>query len=534
MRKGKTMSMVLLDIDSDERLGPRYVAPFSSDLDECDDAAAEDDDDDDRGGRDMADEERGRMYGMPLSSVSNDRDDGSSFSTTDVGCDLICPRDDVVGETAGEGGDGGTSEGDDAKMGDPNTESLLAKSRPPVHPFASPPWDVADRSSGRDNVSNDGSLHSREGSTSSSSSSSSLTPPPLLCDDTLKCQGYTTTHLEALHLHRDAGRDDKRRANSLCDAPSSSSSSSTATAAMAPSKDWQWKPILDVVDGSLREPSSARSTDTFVKSFEGECERSSDIVMPNLSFTENFASATGTDTFFLRPQDPSNVKKDFKHYQTSTKYVPASSNDIVNLVEGGRTIIQSSSCASDMTIKTGNVHFPPSAGMRSASISGASSSVRGKYRPRSASCSSSVGANSSSVKDPVAFSDFSTMTATVTMKRNNMDKFKSPDKHHPLQDPIASTPAQTMKEYVMNDLLNIDSRNQDGSATEDIDENMEEFLRVPPKLEGLMLFSLAVCIDSFLYVWAMLPLKFVWGLVSLACSAYSPKKGVKGVKFHRR
>ena len=35
-------------------------------------------------------------------------------------------------------------------------------------------------------------------------------------------------------------------------------------------------------------------------------------------------------------------------------------------------------------------------------------------------------------------------------------------------------------------------------------------------------------------VWAMLPLKFVWGLVSLACSAYSPRKGIRGVKFHRR
>ena len=70
-----------------------------------------------------------------------------------------------------------------------------------------------------------------------------------------------------------------------------------------------------------------------------------------------------------------------------------------------------------------------------------------------------------------------------------------------------------MKEYVMNDLLNIDSRNQDGSATEDIDANMEEFLRIPSKLEMLLLFSLAVCLDSFLYAWAMLPLKFVWGVV---------------------
>jgi hypothetical protein len=93
---------------------------------------------------------------------------------------------------------------------------------------------------------------------------------------------------------------------------------------------------------------------------------------------------------------------------------------------------------------------------------------------------------------------------------------------------------RSMREYVINDLLNIDSRNQDGSATEDVDENMEEFLRIPPKLEVLMLFSLAVCVDSFLYIWSMLPLKFMWGVISLSCSLYSPKSGVGGVKFHRR
>ena len=48
--------------------------------------------------------------------------------------------------------------------------------------------------------------------------------------------------------------------------------------------------------------------------------------------------------------------------------------------------------------------------------------------------------------------------------------------------------------------LNIDSRQQDGSATDDVDANMEEFLRVPFRIEKLLLFGVAVCFDCFLNV----------------------------------
>ena len=74
---------------------------------------------------------------------------------------------------------------------------------------------------------------------------------------------------------------------------------------------------------------------------------------------------------------------------------------------------------------------------------------------------------------------------------------------------------------------------------------MEEFLRIPSKFEHLMVFSLAVCVDSFLYPWAMLPLKFIWGLVCLACTIYKmiqkkkwrlnpDEADVHGIGFHRR
>lgn len=82
--------------------------------------------------------------------------------------------------------------------------------------------------------------------------------------------------------------------------------------------------------------------------------------------------------------------------------------------------------------------------------------------------------------------------------------------------------------------LNIDSRQQDGSATEDVDVNMEEFLRVPFRIEKLLLFGLAVCFDCFLYVLTVTPLKFVWSLLCLACTIVRPGKGFGVCRFHRR
>jgi len=82
--------------------------------------------------------------------------------------------------------------------------------------------------------------------------------------------------------------------------------------------------------------------------------------------------------------------------------------------------------------------------------------------------------------------------------------------------------------------LNIDSRQQDGSATEDVDVNMEEFLRVPFHIEKLLLFGLAVCFDCFLYVLTVTPLKFVWSLLCLVCTIVRPGKGIGFCRFHRR
>jgi len=103
--------------------------------------------------------------------------------------------------------------------------------------------------------------------------------------------------------------------------------------------------------------------------------------------------------------------------------------------------------------------------------------------------------------------------------------------------PIGPPPVHSMFAYLKNDLLsnmNLDSKQQDGSASEDVDANMQEFIKVPSKLEGLLFFGLAICTDSFLYLLAFLPLKFIWSCICLLCTILRPGKGIRGCRFHRR
>jgi len=82
--------------------------------------------------------------------------------------------------------------------------------------------------------------------------------------------------------------------------------------------------------------------------------------------------------------------------------------------------------------------------------------------------------------------------------------------------------------------LNLDSLQQDGSATKEVDANMDEFVRVPYKLEVLLFFGLAICVDSFLHVLTVFPLKFAWSCLSFVCTIIRPKTGIGGCCFHRR
>ena len=83
--------------------------------------------------------------------------------------------------------------------------------------------------------------------------------------------------------------------------------------------------------------------------------------------------------------------------------------------------------------------------------------------------------------------------------------------------------------------LNLDSRQHDGSPTEDVDANMEEFLRVPYRIEELMAFGMLICADSLLHILTVTPLKFIWSCICFLGSVFlNHTKKMSWCRFHRR
>ena len=429
-KKGKTMSMVLLDIDADENRGPRYVIPFtSSDLDVC---------------------------------CGDEITDGDSINSGRI-----------------EKGAGG-EEQDELE-------------------------DIVIPSVGR------ASPHKIESGNGISGTTN------------LTCQGYSDAHWEALRLRHEAGRGD-RRAYSYNDRDFRSDSTTYPKQS--------YRPTLEAIP---KGPNSATSADiTFVENGPKKLQEEKAIVISDLNFPDVIISASHGRNLLL-PQDQL-VKIDRKYGEAGVQSVEGCGNTVM----GENIIAHFSSCnsitSSDTTQTAKAVNTNDETSPRG--------STNAKCKERSISIASAKldGGNSTLLQYAETTGDVTASiytSTTLTPKGQKSHKSGSPPYNHLSQEfttlaESKSKNSQTMKEYVMNDLLNIDSRNQDGSATEDVDANMEEFLRIPPNLEYLMFFSLAVCMDSFLYVWTMLPLKLVWCVVCLACSVYSPKNGVRGVRFHRR
>lgn len=65
-------------------------------------------------------------------------------------------------------------------------------------------------------------------------------------------------------------------------------------------------------------------------------------------------------------------------------------------------------------------------------------------------------------------------------------------------------------------------------STPNVDVQMEEFVRVPWQLEYLLNFGFCICVDSYLYILTVLPLKFLWSIIVMM-SSWNGKH-----KFHRR
>jgi hypothetical protein len=61
----------------------------------------------------------------------------------------------------------------------------------------------------------------------------------------------------------------------------------------------------------------------------------------------------------------------------------------------------------------------------------------------------------------------------------------------------------------------------------DVDVQMQEFIRVPSQLECLVGYGFWICVDCFLYILTILPIRFCWSCLLLTGV-------VRRQRFHRR
>jgi len=70
-------------------------------------------------------------------------------------------------------------------------------------------------------------------------------------------------------------------------------------------------------------------------------------------------------------------------------------------------------------------------------------------------------------------------------------------------------------------------------STPDVDLQMEEFIQVPGQVEHIMGFGIFICVDSFLYMITVLPIRFVWSCFLLLLT-FVWKKPSPSHQFHRQ
>jgi hypothetical protein len=82
----------------------------------------------------------------------------------------------------------------------------------------------------------------------------------------------------------------------------------------------------------------------------------------------------------------------------------------------------------------------------------------------------------------------------------------------------------------------LDHLNSFQESNHDVDVQMQEFIKVPGSVEKTLSFGLLICIDSFLYVCTILPIRFAWSCVLLSLHYFSKwtKKPAGNYQFHRR
>ena len=82
----------------------------------------------------------------------------------------------------------------------------------------------------------------------------------------------------------------------------------------------------------------------------------------------------------------------------------------------------------------------------------------------------------------------------------------------------------------------LDYLNSFQESTHDVDLQMEEFVKVPGEVERIMAFGFSICIDSFLYTFTILPIRFIWSILLLIIRLGSWKRKTiePSYQFHRR
>lgn len=130
--------------------------------------------------------------------------------------------------------------------------------------------------------------------------------------------------------------------------------------------------------------------------------------------------------------------------------------------------------------------------------------------------------------------DVDTNTATGTKVR-----ILSPTKEiHDHVTTTSSSPPPSMEkaDHVKSKWL--DYLNSFQESHYDTDKQMEEFVKIPSAVEALLSFGFWICVDSFLYILTILPIRFVWSCLLLArffAIRMVQKKVPEGpFRFHRR
>jgi len=569
----KTMSMLFLDIEPGQSRGPNLITldPVAADDDDGDDVVVNENNDDDDAAA-AGDNDGGGWSNSSSSGSSNG--DGSSRSGSGGEED---DRERGVSKNANddekkkkEEEEGGRTSGGDDVVDHKLLDSPSSSSPPPsLHhqlSHSSPTLTtVTEKSVETAEEGGEAQYSSKEDTSSSLPTSQVLSPSrrsglsssfkinrphhhhhhhhhvAVKTEESLECQAYTSSHLEELRLRREMG---KGRAYSCNDAIVSPPRSSRKGGGGGKEREQLlptvtspvWKPSFEALNCKDGEGGEKKSSIT---------EITVDTSGPNDASGSSGVKDISTIPQLIMPDlnDRVDDEKMIIEEGVGVIVVNVPTKRKESCGSASSSVPPSTSCASNMSSDT--TKTPKSSGNVIKREVRANSITSNKERSQSVSSSKSKDSSSGVVTTAVAIAN-PTDTSNEALPSNKKDKkSESKTSSQQQQHPSDSGKNKTMSEYVINDLLNIDSRNHDGSATEDIDANMEEFLRIPSKFEYLMLFSLAVCVDSFLYPWAMLPLKFIWGLVCLACTIYKmiqkkkwrlnpDEADVHGIGFHRR